>query len=405
MGPMTSRLVFLAPVLFLADLLFGGPRGWWPSGHGRQALFVLATGSLAVLGHRDGCERPAAQRMARLTLALFVWSLPWATLVPWWRGTPPQQVWAESDALLMLPAIALAQGVLALRAASMQRMLLGGAALVAAVHALVWTAGLIAPAAGAAMAGRITALYDSPSVFVGALPNGVFRVLWIGSLWCLVGLFWSLTLSTGRRRVAAMALFAVAVLSTRSRGLWAGAVAGGVVVLLAAPHLSPPRRWLLLAAGTLALTLVAVGVPFVAQRLAPLLPAHSDASMIERRAQLPALLEAWGEHPWLGQGFGASARVVRSLDSPFSYELVPLALLMKMGLVGVAGVALFWGAVLHAVVRARAVAPAPALAALGGIVALLVASATNPYVLNFVGLGVAGALLVQVAALPCRSAT
>jgi hypothetical protein len=127
--------------------------------------------------------------------------------------------------------------------------------------------------------------------------------------------------------------------------------------------------------------------------------------MVERRTQLPALVDAWREHPWLGQGFGASARVIRSVESPFSYEVVPLALLMKMGLIGVAGVALFWAAVLHAVVRARASAPRPALAALGGLVALLVASATNPYFLNFVGLGVAGTLLVQMAALPCRTAT
>lgn len=402
---MTSRLLFLAPALFLADLLFGGPRGWWPSGHGRHLLFVLATVSLALLHRRDGCASPAARRMARLTMALLAWSVPWATLVPWWRGVPLSQAWAESDALLMLPAIALAQCTLAPRAVPIQRMLIAGAGVVAAVHVVVWSAGLVSPAAADALAAPIRALYDSRSVFVGALPNGVVRVLWIASLWCLVGLFWSLTLETRWGRTAAMVLFAVAVLSTRSRGVWAGAVAGGVVILLAAPDLSPLRRSLLMASGTLALALVAVGVPFVAERLAPLRPAHGDASMLDRRAQLPALLDAWAEHPWLGQGFGASARVVRSVESPFSYEVVPVALLMKMGVIGVAGVALFWAAVLHAVVRARAAAPRPALAVLGSLVALLVASGTNPYFLNFVGLGIAGALLVQVAALPCRSAT
>ena len=402
---MSSRLLLCAPAWFCADLLFGGPRGFWPSLHGRHASFVLAVAALAVLLVREGCPVPGARRVAVWTLALFGWSAVWATIVPWWRGIPAAYVWADSDALLMLPAIALAIVALASRAVHVQRLLLAGAAILAGVHAVMWTVGMTWPAAGAALAAPLRAVYDSPSVFVGQLPNGPFRVLWIGSLWCLVGLFWSLTLTQRRWRLAAAALFALALLSTRSRGLWAGALAGAFVALLAAPQLPPRRRAAWLGAAVAALLLMAAGVPFVADRLSPLLPGRpNDVSLDQRSEQTPALIEAWREHPWIGWGFGASARVIRSTDSPFSYEVVPLALLMKLGIVGVAGVSLYWAAVLRRIVGARREAPMPALATLGATVALLVACSTNPYFLNFVGLGIAGVLLVQVAALPCRSA-
>ncbi len=398
-------LLLLPPAAFAGDLLLAGPLGVWPSLHGRHWLFAAAAISLAILAWREPLPSREAGYVSALTLGLFLWAGLWATLVPWWRGIPAQRTWAEADALLMLPVIALAVRVLAPRWTQVRRFLLAGAAALAAVQAGLWIIGVLEPPLGAALAGHVVRLYDSESVFVGPLPNGVFRVLWIGSLWCLAGLFWSLAIERRALRWGAVALFGLALLATRSRGLWAAALLGGGVALVVG-HTGAPRGLVLrVALGIGLLLLVVRGVPYVADRLAPLAPGGSDASLSERRAQIPALLEAWRAHPLLGLGFGASTPVVRSIHSPFSYEVVPLALLMKLGVVGMSGVAVFWGLVALRALRARAAGEREAAAALGAIVALLVVSASNPYFLNFVGLGVTGALLVHVAALPCRIAT
>lgn len=64
-----------------------------------------------------------------------------------------------------------------------------------------------------------------------------------------------------------------------------------------------------------------------------------DPSTRERFLQVPALLERIAARPVFGNGFGAFARVIRSHERPFSYEVDFLATLMKLGIVG--GVAYF----------------------------------------------------------------
>lgn len=75
-----------------------------------------------------------------------------------------------------------------------------------------------------------------------------------------------------------------------------------------------------------------------------------DASTLERFLQIPALLDKIGERPFFGSGFGAFAKVIRSTERPFSYEVDFLATWMKLGLVGAL---LYFGTYLAALNRAR----------------------------------------------------
>jgi hypothetical protein len=75
-----------------------------------------------------------------------------------------------------------------------------------------------------------------------------------------------------------------------------------------------------------------------------------DPSTLERFLQIPALMDKIGERPFFGNGFGAFARVIRSTERPFSYEVDFLATWMKLGLIGAA---LYFGTYLAALNRAR----------------------------------------------------
>jgi len=77
---------------------------------------------------------------------------------------------------------------------------------------------------------------------------------------------------------------------------------------------------------------------------------------------------------------------VRSEETPFSYELTVLAMLMKTGVfglltLGIIVMALWLPALLQRSSRSRT-----ACAGMGAIMAFLAASATNPYLVNFVGM-------------------
>lgn len=75
-----------------------------------------------------------------------------------------------------------------------------------------------------------------------------------------------------------------------------------------------------------------------------------DPSTLERFLQIPALFDKIAERPFFGSGFGAVARVIRSVERPFSYEVDFLATWMKLGLFGSV---LYFGTYLAALNRAR----------------------------------------------------
>ncbi len=110
---------------------------------------------------------------------------------------------------------------------------------------------------------------------------------------------------------------------------------------------------------------------------------NTDPVAMSRRDQFAALINGWKEQPFFGSGHGMPARgVIRSIETPWSYELSYVALLFHTGLVGAvayAGGVVWMGVMAYAIAR-RGWSEAPSMVAtLVGTSSFLVANATNPY--------------------------
>jgi O-antigen ligase len=331
-------------------------------------------------------------------LALFVWSVLWAALVPLLTGMQFEFVWAEADAILMLLPISLSLVVYGDMASfvRIRRIIVGLALVLAALQLAIWLVGTLRPEEATRLRSLLTGFYETESVYVGPMPDGTFRVFWISTLWCMLAFFW-VPLAVHRRRWRALGyiLLVGSFVASYSRGLWL-AVPIGVAVALSIRHWRRPGR---LGAASALLVLAAIAatqIGFVATRF------DSDArdlSLSERREQIGPLVDLWMVHPWFGTGYGGFPGAGGSVEAPFSFEMVPLALLMKMGVVGITGLVLFWGVVFVSAISARAKNPAEVAAFTGGCVALLLFASTNPLFLNFVGMAVFGCLMLHVVAI------
>jgi hypothetical protein len=119
---------------------------------------------------------------------------------------------------------------------------------------------------------------------------------------------------------------------------------------------------------------------------------RSDASIQERVIQAPQLLEQWRRRPLLGSGLGATlpSGYARSAGTPYSFELTYHAILFQQGLIGLL---VILGVPLAAALRSllalswlRREERALAIGGAAGIVGLLVAGATNPYLISTFGM-------------------
>ena len=111
-----------------------------------------------------------------------------------------------------------------------------------------------------------------------------------------------------------------------------------------------------------------------------------DAEINARAFQLTALLDAWRQTPWIGAGHGASVELMRSIETPWAYELTYVALLYQTGVIGFlaysAGIAWIIIHLVH-IMRTSLRYRMYAYALLNGMIGFLVGTATNPYLLSF----------------------
>ena len=117
-----------------------------------------------------------------------------------------------------------------------------------------------------------------------------------------------------------------------------------------------------------------------------------------RSAQKQALLEKWKESKLLGYGYGAySEEVIRNEQYPFMYEYMLPAMLMKLGIVGMMGWAVFLAAMVYYAWKKMGRHDAPAfvfwLADAGGVA---LAVQTNPFLFTFAGISIILWLCLQI---------
>jgi hypothetical protein len=234
--------------------------------------------------------------------------------------------------------------------------------------------------------------------------------------------------------LAAAVMFAASSVSGR-RGLLLVVLLVLVTALLVGTGVVLARHRTLKHFGTyaagVAVTLAAVGV-FAATALGPNIatlvglepattpepPASSSASTEEldalnelqaesdqlRSAQFTELIDAWREQPFVGHGFGATldSDFTRSDERPWMFEAEPLQALMNVGILGLLVAA---GPVVLLLRRswqalAAGLHPRAVIAGLATLFAVVLASATNPYLqapghgwMLFLAAGITGAAL------------
>jgi hypothetical protein len=113
----------------------------------------------------------------------------------------------------------------------------------------------------------------------------------------------------------------------------------------------------------------------------------SDPVAMSRRDQFVALIDGWAQSPLLGAGHGAYApSVIRSDETPWSYELTYINLLFHTGLIGMAGYiggAAWIGLMSYRIAR-RGWSEAPSMVVtLVGSASFMIANGTNPYLEKF----------------------
>jgi len=111
-----------------------------------------------------------------------------------------------------------------------------------------------------------------------------------------------------------------------------------------------------------------------------------------RKQQFFALIRGWWEHPLFGSGLGATAAKygsIRSIDSPWSYELYYLALLFQVGIIGFI---IYTSGVVWTYIRgikmmkSSIVQKAALMPFIIGMTCMFIAGGTNPVFIRFDGI-------------------
>jgi O-antigen ligase len=200
------------------------------------------------------------------------------------------------------------------------------------------------------------------------------------------------SLGPSRLRSGGLALLIAGTYMSHTRGIWLGMaiVCTGVLLTMLWREVDAQRRRLIIriAAGVASLGVV-VGVAMLFGAVAR--PSFlGDTSAGLRETQAPKLWDAFKQNPVLGDGLGAVVRprFVRDPAAPWSYELTYLQLLFQMGILGLLAVLALPLAVVRRGLREAGAGAlrAPPLAGAMAILGILVASATNPYLLSSFGM-------------------
>ena len=200
------------------------------------------------------------------------------------------------------------------------------------------------------------------------------------------------SLGPSRMRIGGLALLIAGTYLSHTRGIWLGMsiVCAGVLLVVFWREVDAHRRRLIVrAVSVVALLGVVVGIAMLFGAL-PRPSFLGDTSAGLRETQAPKLWDAFKQNPVLGDGLGAVVRprFVRDPAAPWSYELTYLQLLFQMGVLGLLAVLALPLAAIRRGLREAATGAlrAPPLAGAMAILGILVASATNPYLLASFGM-------------------
>lgn len=382
-------VISLSTFILLFDLVFLGPLG--------LTLFEIRIRQLLIVLLVLLSIWPVLFRRSRdvwelsLFVAIVAFFVVWAFVVPLIRGTNLDEAIAESQPavaiLLLFPFyhLFLEYGP--------QIYLRFAMFCIATMAALVIGLWFLTNILGLDLIGLFVAdLYLSISqsggtvvgpgdvgIYIGPMPDGSFRVTLINFI---VFPLMVAAYSWRKPSVPWIGFYVAASLATGTRAFFAIAASIGIAALF--------RQRLMLAI-PIAITSAALIAYFVSSDGdLRILDFSSDFySDSARYMQYVALIDLFWEYPLFGAGLGAHASVIRSYEAPYSYELTYVALLAKVGIVG--SLIIILGAVAFLVKLIRHGVSSFGLFSL--VIGFILITATNPYLLNVVGMSLLAFLI------------
>ncbi len=252
-------------------------------------------------------------------------------------------------------------------------------------------------------------------MYVGLMPDGFLRVMWINSLFLLPSLAFIFFLfmklhkkETVFKKVLLFVTFFVNILAlfaTYSRGLWLGFIA---FLLIGFILVKNKRTIVILLASIFLVFVFFVGninlFNILMRRLASSF-SISDVGNAIKVAEIKALLNSITESPLLGHGFGyVSPYFVRGLRNPYSYEVFIFDITMKIGLVGDFLIIFMFCYITKSLIRIRRAFIKKTLYLGANMVSLvfatligvLVVGLPNPFLNSSVGFGIIGLLILCI---------
>ena len=411
----------------VASTILGGPLGVVVRGERHVLLIAAILIACHLIWRRDQPHALDFVREHPLVLApalFFAIGMIWVVLPL--VTDPPSFYFALMDAqsLVILPAATLVLIAMRNQLSDLKSVLhttIVLCAVLALLQVLIWLFLRFHPIPHEEIYEVIELLFgtkESVSIVEQPSNEGAYwRVVWISSYWLMFAVFLAPVFIRKRSALFCIQfLCGVAILASYTRGIWLGLLAGvcmlGVFALLPGDLRRRPSSkgpWTISALGLVASLLFVLTIDAVegnAQILLARMYATEpstdarypevnvkDESAIERIQQTRKLIEKWQERPIIGHGFGAYVKSHYSHDErPFLYEMLPVALLMKLGLIGFS---LYLGFLFFVLVRLWILSKTStlALSTSGAYVATLIQIHTNPVFFSFTGMLIFSLLL------------
>lgn len=375
------RLMSLLAMGLIVEMVFFGPLGLLLFGIPIRKVLIAGLALSAIV--QMAGRKAEGNWQVGLLISIMLFLLAWGFVVPMTNGIDLKMSVAEIQPFvaifLIFPFYYLFS---AFGPKPYLRVLTIATAAMAVIVIFLWFCTNVLGLTGIGITARdfYTGLNNSDiGVYIGPMPDGSFRIMLINFI------LFPIMLSYHNWKKASLpwsAFYALAIFSTGTRAfLGVGALIIGTALLRKRPILAVP----IIAAAVGFSTIYMLNHPEMR-----IFDFSSDfTSSSARYVQFFSLMNLFWQHPIFGAGFGASAGVVRSFDAPYSYELTYVALLAKIGIVGALVLGLPMAVWLGRTMRNNR----DWMSIVILIVTVVLMTATNPYLINLVGLSIVAFLV------------
>ncbi|TWH45278.1 O-antigen ligase [Sporomusa sp. KB1] len=378
--------------LFLAELVLGGPGFWGINEIGisiRKLIFI----ALLITAYIQFFEKGNFKVYFRdklIFLCIVLSTIIWMLVLPVVNGQGLGFAFQDGGSififLLYFPIVQLIRTKL-INWENVKKYFINLIIVVALFQVLIWINGTLDLGLSLNMISFFGA-DEYGSIYVGHMKDGFYRVMWISTVFTIPGIF--LIAGNSRNNLLdyiKIVLFLFTLYISYTRALWLACIIGIMLVLLIRKRIKV-KGIVIIAVVLCGMIGISIFTDVSETTFSRLNSLYDDDGTLERIVQIDSILDMWTKNFLFGIGFGGHAEYIRVQDVPFTYEVSLVSLLMKLGFVGVS----LWGLTL-ACLFYHAKPPyvdregrKKWLYTLAGTVAFLFSTATNPYLLNFVGM-------------------